>query len=101
MRHTALSVHRVSPDFSPDFILACSVSMAQMNVVARAPLPRPAMARIEECLLLEGVVPTDELALELHENVGVGGFRVATIGEFKILVIADVRKKTCASLWCV
>ena len=93
MRHMALSVHRVSPDFSPDFFFfARSASMAQMNVVARAPLPRPAMARIEECLLLEGVVPTDEFARELHENIGYGGFRVATVGEFKILVIADVRR---------
>ena len=92
MRHMALSVHRVSPDFSPDFFLARSASMAQMSATARAPLPRPAMARIEECLLLEGVVPTDELARELHENIGYGGFCVATIGEFKILVIADIRK---------
>ena len=42
------------------------------------------MARIEECLLLEGVVPTDEFVLELHANIGCGGFQLERIGDFAI-----------------
>ena len=32
MRHTALSAHRVSPDFSPDFFLASDASISNFKV---------------------------------------------------------------------
>ena len=36
MRHTALSAHRVSPDFSPDFFLAYIASMRRVAQTARS-----------------------------------------------------------------
>ena len=77
---------------SYSMIIHNKFSAQVMNTVARAPLPCPAMARIEECLLLEGVVPTDEFAQELHTNIGCGGFQLERVGDFAIYVIADVRR---------
>ena len=36
MRHTALSVHRVSPDFSPDFFMAYIASMRRVAQTVRS-----------------------------------------------------------------